>query len=1128
MPQDALTSIVTHASVAVAPLRDIHTADQAVAFFKQLGYSFSPGSMGGALTAVTGKAGEVVAAAQQLLAASDDNARITAAKDLIARVAAAADAIKQLETQLKAAGGNVGGDVSQFARRLLDFLILDYLDKQQGEAHELLHLAGLIEHEENPGDGKPSRLIHWERFGPILTQPGKVFDDVYQWQTAFNAAEFLKRLAALMRAATLPGGLYPQADSTRTMLANPTADLQELRFPIFQRGFTPDTYAQFGVTFSPAEAVSGKKAGIALLPYIMGAAAFDFTVCDRGDLVFKSTADIKGVGLVIRPPFDAEGLLNLTGAFGTEIQVHEKANRAEELVLFGSSGGSRLAVQGLGVSFFARNPQGKLDFGVEGQIQTIRLVVKGGEGDGFVDNLLSGLNIQAEAQLGLGYSLLGGFTISGGAQLAIQLPAHIDLGPVKIDSLLLGLAPAADHIKADAGLSLHAGLGPLQATVENVGVSAVFGFQQGNLGPANVSISFKAPTGVGLSLDAGVIKGGGFLSVDPDRGEYAGVLELVFGEINLKALGMITTTMPDGSKGFSLLIIITAEFTPGIQLGFGFTLLGVGGLIGLNRTIRIQPIIDGVRTGAINSVMFPRDVIANAARIISDLRAFFPPEEGKFLIGPMAKLGWGTPTLVSLSLGILIEVPGNIAIVGVLKVVLPDLDAPILVLQVNFAGAIEFDRKRIYFFAALFESRVLSITIEGQMGMLAAFGDDANFVLSVGGFHAQYTPPPLPFPTPQRISLNIANTPAERIRAEGYFAVTSNTVQFGAAAELTFGFDDFAIQGHVSFDALFQFSPFHFAIDTSASVSLKAFGIGMFSLRLQFTLEGPTPWRAHGKGSISLFFFDISADFDVTWGETRNTTLPPIAVMPLLAAEFDKADNWRALPPASSNLLVSLRKIGAAGSLVLHPVGSLRVTQKAVPLDFTIDRVGSQTPSDANTFALRVVGTGIGRRQDLLESFAPAQFENLDDADKLSRPGFELMHGGIELGVSGQELASGKSVKRIVRYEEVILDNNFKRFPRRFRIFNGTLFEHFLGGSSVARSTLSQAARQKLQPFADKVTIGAPGYTVALTSNNQAFSTSATFTSSTMANDFMAGAVRADPTLADALHVIPQHEVIVG
>ena len=124
----------------------------------------------------------------------------------------------------------------------------------------------------------------------------------------------------------------------------------------------------------------------------------------------------------------------------------------------------------------------------------------------------------------------------------------------------------------------------------------------------------------------------------------------------------------------------------------------------------------------------------------------------------MAKLGWGEPTLVSLSLGVIIEIPpGDIAILGMLQLALPADDLAILVLQVNFAGALEFDKQRLYFFASLFDSHILFITIEGEMGLLFAWGDDANFVVTVGGFHPQFNPPPLPFPAPQRISVDIIN-----------------------------------------------------------------------------------------------------------------------------------------------------------------------------------------------------------------------------------------------------------------------------------------------------------------------------------------------------------------------------------
>ena len=78
-----------------------------------------------------------------------------------------------------------------------------------------------------------------------------------------------------------------------------------------------------------------------------------------------------------------------------------------------------------------------------------------------------------------------------------------------------------------------------------------------------------------------------------------------------------------------------------------------------------------MRTGAINSIMFPHDVSRQRAADHQRPAAILPAEQGTFLIGPMAKLGWGTPTLVSLSLGVIIEIPGNIAILGVLKVALP-------------------------------------------------------------------------------------------------------------------------------------------------------------------------------------------------------------------------------------------------------------------------------------------------------------------------------------------------------------------------------------------------------------------------------------------------------------------------
>src|SRR5439155_10753286 len=138
-------------------------------------------------------------------------------------------------------------------------------------------------------------------------------------------------------------------------------------------------------------------------------------------------------------------------------------------------------------------------------------------------------------------------------------------------------------------------------------------------------------------------------------------------------------------------------------------------------------------------------------------------------------------------------------------------------------------------------------------------------------------------------------------------------------------------------------------------------------------VEGPTPWHAHGSAGISLLFFDIDVDIDTTWGERQDTNLPAIAVLPKLVEELSKADSWRALPPPGSNLLVSLRALPDAQSqLAMHPLGSLRISQRFVPLDATLDRVGAQRPSDGKLFSLDAASTTFAKRGDVDEQFAPA------------------------------------------------------------------------------------------------------------------------------------------------------------
>ena len=763
-------------------------------------------------------------------------------------------------------------------------------------------------------------------------------------------------------------------------------------------------------------------------------------------------------------------------------------------------------------------------------LERMKLIIALAGADGFLQNSIPVSAIEAEFSLE-GRLSQQGFAVTGSGQIEVLLPTHIALGPLEIQSIcFVARLFQPDPVQLELSAGLKFSLGPLVAVVERMGARGTFKLPpagNGNAGPVSFELGFKPPEGVGLSLDAGAVRGGGYLFFDFDRQEYAGIMQLsVLEMVSVTAIALITTRMPDGSSGFSLLVIITVEFTPGIQLGLGFTLIGLGGLLGLNRTMMLEPLMLGVRTGTINSIMFPEgDIIANAPRIISDLRAIFPPYQGKFLIGPMAKLGWGTPTLVSVSLGVIIEIPGNIAIIGVLRLALPTPDAALIILQVAFAGAIEFDKQRLFFFAQLYESRILFIPLDGGMGLLVSWGPDPVFVFTVGGFHPRFTPPPLPFPSPSRLSLTILNQPNAMVRIEAYFAVTSNTAQVGAQAFLRFGFSDFGIEGSLGFDALFRFSPFYFIIEANVSLALDVAGMDLLSVRVNLTLEGPTPWRARGTGHVSLLFFEISADFDVTWGDSAETTLPPIAVVPLLAAELDKRENWTAALPAGRELLVSLRGDAAdAASLVMHPLGSLRVSQRLLPLGLGIDKLGTQKPSDAKRFDLVVTGGALARTADARERFAMAQYLEMDDAAKLSRPSFEQGNGGLELGAASADLATSHMARRVVRYEVILIDGEYRRHQRKSRFGTG-LFELQLMGGAITKSSLSAARKRQLDPFFDdKIAVRPDAFAIVDADTNRPYAAEAEFGSEAEARDHLARLAAADPAAARTLHVIPAAE----
>src|SRR6185437_13902759 len=213
---------------------------------------------------------------------------------------------------------------------------------------------------------------------------------------------------------------------------------------------------------------------------------------------------------------------------------------------------------------------------------------------------------------------------------------------------------------------------------------------------------------------AGSVHGGGFISFDQANSRYFGALQLSVYDIAVTAFGLIETTLPTG-PGYSFVLIISAQFTP-IQLGFGFTLIGVGGMIGINRGIDTNALASLVRAGQSEDLLFPKSVISDAPTIVRDLTTVFPPTQGQYVFGPMGKLGWGTPTLITGEIGIILEYTALVVVLlGEVKCILPKPEQALVKLNLSIDGVLDFQNKTFSMDADLHDSVINGFPVSGQM-----------------------------------------------------------------------------------------------------------------------------------------------------------------------------------------------------------------------------------------------------------------------------------------------------------------------------------------------------------------------------------------------------------------------------
>jgi len=345
-----------------------------------------------------------------------------------------------------------------------------------------------------------------------------------------------------------------------------------------------------------------------------------------------------------------------------------------------------------------------------------------------------------------------------------------------------------------------------------------------------------------------------------------------------------------------------------------------------------------------------------------------------------------------------------------------------------------------------------------------SWGDNPSFILSLGGVNPHFQPPP-DFPTLQRLTIVLGEGDNPRLTCQAYLTVTSNTLQFGVNAELYAAAFGFNIRGQVSFDCLIQLSPFSLLAELSAEVAFRRGSSVLASVHLEASVSGPAPWHVWGEASLSLWLFDVSVSFDVTFGREQPLELPPVDPWPLLQAALQDPRNWAPLLPAGAFQTVSLNAVASpAAPVLVDPGGAATLRQTVVPLNRTITRFGAAVPSGPDHFTVHTVTLNDFQAPDLeplTDFFAAAQFEELTETDRLSRPSFERMDAG--LSIAGSSVTLGASVGAGLEYETVILDVPWQ--PRRVQRYE-LILSHQLAFLQLGASALAPFNNTGLVKFA--------------------------------------------------------------
>ena len=519
------------------------------------------------------------------------------------------------------------------------------------------------------------------------------------------------------------------------------------------------------------------------------------------------------------------------------------------------------------------------------------------------------------------------------------------------------------------------------------------------------------PNGLGVSIDAPAVSGGGFLQriVAPDgRETWRGGLALRLARgLDVAAWGIVEV---GGGRPYSLLIFAVVRFVPPYPLPWGLKLTAVGGLLALNRTVNLDAMRDAAMgtQGSLDLVLMPERPEERMLELLPAIERFFPPAPGHQVIGFMAEIEWraDTGTVFGRFRGVLLGELENFqfALYGTAQLGFPSIQSDHIVRIRAAVEALYDHRNSLARFSLTLTDALLfkRVKLTGGAVFLVRWGDRDEIALTLGGFHPAFRPfIPDGLREPPRLGAYWKPHEYVELSINGYFAFTSTSLQFGFSAHVEIGASWGGLRADADFDFLVMTKPRTvFQLELGFRVTAHLLGCDLFSASLRGLMTGPDPWSIEGTIYWEVCGVNLSEDFGpYTWGDDLGQieSAQQEASRVIGEALADPA-NWSLRRVASRAV-----RLRPGSEDAMDPHDQLDVRQAQLPLGIDLEVNDANTLADPGTWTLSATG-GLTKIADLTDVFPTRRYLRKPPKDRAFRGG---LAAGARFGGAGWTVAQG-------------------------------------------------------------------------------------------------------------------------